>query len=101
MRSLLDLMKSENAPKCGKPDGEGGQLSRPFLEPGFLLQERWGLHDRQQPCRAVHQAVGERAEELAFLWERQDGAWQRGLPLCRVHLQATGVFNPGKPQEFL
>ena len=24
-------------PEAGKPDGEGGGLSRPFLEPGFLI----------------------------------------------------------------
>ena len=84
-----------------KPDEEGGELPRPFLEPGFPVQKRRGLHDRQQPCRTVHQAFGERAEELAFLRQRQDGACQRGLPLGRVHLQAAGVLYLGIPQEIL
>lgn len=90
MRSLLDLMKSEKRAEARKPDGKGGQLPRPFLKPGFPVQERRGLHDRQQPCRVVHQAAGEREEELTFLRKRQDGACQRGLPLRRVHMQAAG-----------
>lgn len=79
--------------KARKPDGEGGQLPRPFLEPGFPLQERRGLHDRQQPCRTVHQAAGEREEELTFLRKRQDGACQRGLPLRSVHLQGYSILE--------
>lgn len=80
---------------------EGGQLPRPFLEPGFPLQERRELHDRQQPGGTVHPTAGEREEKLAFLRQPQDGARQRGLPLHCVHLQATGVLDSGIPQEIL
>ena len=84
-----------------KPDEEGGRLSRPLLEPDFPLPEGRKLHDRQQPGGTVHPAFGERAEELAVLRQRQDGACQRGLPLHRVHMQAAGVLHPGISQEVL
>ena len=48
MRSLLDLMKSENAPRCGS-----------------LMEKAVSYLDHF--CRAVHQAVGKRKEELAVL----------------------------------
>ena len=73
-------------PEIRKPDEEGGQLSRPFLESGFPIQEGRGLHDRQQLGGTVHPTFDERAEELAVLRQQQDGACQRNLPLYRVHL---------------
>ena len=77
----------------GTPESQSGNLD--------VEREGRGLHDRQQLCGTVHPALGERAEELAVLRQRQDGACQCGLPLHCVHLQASGIFNPGIPQEVL
>lgn len=67
----------------------------------FPVNGRRKLHHKQQPCRALHPTSGERAEELAFLQQPQDGTCRRSLPLRRVHMQASRVFNPGIPQEIL
>ena len=85
-KELAQFDEIWECPEVRKPDGEGGQLSQPFLKSGFPIQEGRELHDRQQPGGTVHPTFDERAEELAVLPQRQDGACQRNLPLYRVHL---------------
>ena len=65
MRSLFGLMKSENALRCGSLMEEVVHYLDHFRNRFFPLQKWWGLHDRQQSCRAVYQIAGKWAEKLA------------------------------------